>query len=252
MPELFEIDLRNNAAEECQNVLTGSRPLPLDICNKASQNALMVACAHGSQEVVEMLFTVDGTLDLDAVDADGWTALHHASQQGSEEILNILCKKGANPSLTTNNNETGLHLAAQERHKAVVKFLLEKNCPFDIQTTSPVEWKGGKTALHLALRKYEKDNKDEQNEKDEPNENDEKVRKKEKKEEISLILLQHGADVKLKDKGGKSALHFAAKRGMSKAVEKLIQQGADVNNQDSKFDFGIYFEGNFFFLMSKC
>jgi ankyrin repeat protein len=225
MPELFEIDLRNNAAEECQKVLTGNRPLPMDIRNKASQNALMIACAHRSQEVVEMLFMMDGTLDLDAVDADGWTALHHASKQGSEDMLNILCKKGANPSLTTNNNETGLHLAAQERHKAVVKFLLEKNCPFDIRTTSPVEWKGGKTALHLALHKYETDNKDEQKKRDD------QVNKNEKGEEISFILLQHGADVKLSDKMGKSALHFAAETGLAKAVEKLIQLGADVNSQ---------------------
>jgi ankyrin repeat protein len=236
MPELFEIDLKNNAAEECQNVLTGSRPLPLDICNKASQNALMIACAYGSQEVVEMLFLMDGTLDLDAVDTDGWTALHHASKHGSNEILQILCQEGANPSATTNSNETGLHLAAQERNKEVVEFLLEKNCPFDIQITSPVGQKGGKTALHLALYKYEKDNKDEHKEKDE------EVNKNEKGEEISLILLQHGADVKLKDKQEMTALHLAAERGMSKAVEKLIQQGADVNSQDSKINFGIYFE----------
>jgi ankyrin repeat protein len=230
MPELFEMDLKNNAAEECQKILTGNRPLPLDIRNKASQNALMIACAIGCQEVVEMLFTIDGNLDLEAVDAKGWTALHHASKQGSNEILDILCQKGANPSATTNKNKTGLHLAAQERHKAVVEFLLEKNCPFDTQTTSPAEWKGGNTALHLALCKYEKDNIDEHKEKDE------EVNKNEKGEEISFILLQHGADVKLKDKRGKTALHLAAESGMSNAVEKLIQLGAHVNIQCSKYD----------------
>jgi ankyrin repeat protein len=213
------MDLKNNKAEDCQKVLTCNRPLPLDIRNKASQNSMMIACAHGALEVIEMLFTIDGTHDLEAVDADGWTALHHASKQGCKAILNILFKKGANPSAFTNNNETGLHLAAKEKHKAAVEFLLDKKCPLDAQTTGPNSWDDGKTALHLGLCKYEKGNLEEQQKKDE------------KGEEISLILLQHGADVKLKDKRGWSALHLAAKSGMSKAVEKLIQLGADVNSQ---------------------
>jgi ankyrin repeat protein len=225
MPELFEIDLRNNAVEECQKVLICSRPLPLDIRNKVSQNALMIACANGCWEVVEMLFTIDGTHDLEAVDAKGWTALHHASKHGSKEIIDILCQKGANPSATTNDNETGLHLAAQARQIGIVEYLMKKKCSLDIQTTSPVDQKGGKTALHLALFKFEKDNKDEHKEKVE------EVNKNEKGEEISLILLQHGADVKLKDKTGMTALHMAAESGMSKAVEKLIQMGANVNCQ---------------------
>jgi ankyrin repeat protein len=224
MPELFEVDLINNEAEDCQKVLTGNRPFPLDIRNKGSQNALMIACAHGSQQVVEMLFTIDGTHDLEAVDADGWTALHHASKQGSKEILDILCQKGANPSATTNNNETGLHLAVQASHIAVVEYLIERNCPLNIQKTSPSWWCGGETALHLVLSNYETEIKEDEKEKDE------KI-----KEEISFILLQHGADVKLKDKRGKSALHVAAESGMSNVVEKLIQLGADVNIQASSY-----------------
>jgi ankyrin repeat protein len=207
MPEVFEIDLKNNAAEECQKVLTGNRPLPLDIRNKASQNALMIACAHGAQNVVEMLFTMDGTHDLEAVDADGMTALHHASYHGSKEILDILCQKGANPSATTNDNETGLHFAAQKGHKAVVEFLLEKNCPLDIQTAS--KYSGpGLTALHFALMADE---------------------------DISLMLIKHGANVKLIDSSFQySALHYGVLFNFAKAVEKLIQFGADVNSQDCK------------------
>jgi ankyrin repeat protein len=233
------MDLKNNKAEDCHKALNGNRPLPLDIRNKASQNALMIACAHGSQDVVEMLFTTAGTHDLEAVDAQGWTALHYASYNGHQEILHILCENRANPSATTNNNETGLHLAAQVKYlkqpapaelaeqvkqpeyaeqteqatqlgkQDVVVLLLKLKCPLDIQTTSPHQRYGGDTALHLALCKYE---------------------------EISLLLLQHGADVTLKDKNGRSALHFASASGMSNAVKKLIQLGADVNIQDSKYD----------------
>jgi ankyrin repeat protein len=207
MPVVFEIDLENNAAEECQKVLTGNRPLPMDIRNKASQNALMIACAHGARDVVEMLFTMDGTHDLEAVDADGWTALHHASCHGYKEIIDILCQKGANPSATTNDNETGLHLAAQEGHKAVVEFLLENNCPLDIQTAT--KYSGpGLTALHCALMADE---------------------------DTSLMLIQHGANIKLKESSIQlSALHYGVLYNFAKAVEKLIQFGADVNSQDCK------------------
>jgi ankyrin repeat protein len=116
MPKQNEMDIQQNKAEDCHRAFICSRPLPLDIRNKASQNALMIACANGSREVVEMLFTIGRTCDLEAVDDKGWTALHHASHQGSREILDILCQKGANPSATTNNNETALHLAAQARY----------------------------------------------------------------------------------------------------------------------------------------
>jgi ankyrin repeat protein len=209
MPAQFEVDLKENKAEDCQKALTCNRPFPMDIRNKASQNALMIACAYGARDVVEMLFTMDGTHDLEAVDADGWTALHHASYQGFKEILNILCHKGADPSATTNSNQTGLHLAVQAKKQNTVMELLTLKCPLDIQT-SP----GGQTALHLALQKDDR---------------------REKNEDISLMLLQNGPDVRLKDIFGQTALHFAARTGLATAIEKLIQLGADVNGQDSKF-----------------
>ncbi len=211
MPAQFEVDLKENKAEDCQKALTCNRPFPMDIRNKASQNALMIACAHGARDVVEMLFTMDGTHDLEAVDADGWTALHHASYQGFKEILNILCHNGADPSATTNSNQTGLHLAVQARKQDAVVELLSLKCPLDIQT-SPNH--GGQTALHLALQKDDKG---------------------EKYEDISLMLLQYGPDVRLKNILGQTALHFAAANGMATVIQKLMQLGADANGQDGKF-----------------
>ena len=46
------------------------------------------------------------------------------------------------------------------------------------------------------------------------------------------LLIQAGADVKVVDKNGWTALMFAAGRGHNKCMELLIQAGADVKVVD--------------------
>ncbi|KFY11673.1 hypothetical protein V491_07106 [Pseudogymnoascus sp. VKM F-3775] len=52
-------------------------------------------------------------------------------------------------------------------------------------------------------------------------------------EPVSLrFLLQHGADVHLRDVQGASALHRASQEGWNESVSLLLESGADVNAQD--------------------
>ena len=91
MPNAFETAIRKNKAEEVHNFLIGGRPLPVDIPNKASQTGLMVACASGAFDVVQELLNNENEMpNLDAADAFGFTALHHATDHGNLNIVKIL------------------------------------------------------------------------------------------------------------------------------------------------------------------
>lgn len=46
------------------------------------------------------------------------------------------------------------------------------------------------------------------------------------------LLLEHGADVNLKNKYGRTALTYAANKGKAKAVKALLDAGADINIKD--------------------
>ncbi|CAM8879763.1 unnamed protein product [Rhodiola kirilowii] len=51
-------------------------------------------------------------------------------------------------------------------------------------------------------------------------------------EKIVDILLSRGADVNLKNDGGRTALHYAASKGWVKIAEALISHGAKINLKD--------------------
>lgn len=46
-----------------------------------------------------------------------------------------------------------------------------------------------------------------------------------------------GADVNLKNDGGRTALHYAASKGWLKIAESLISQGAKINLKDKACNF---------------
>ncbi|CAH1414200.1 unnamed protein product [Lactuca virosa] len=50
--------------------------------------------------------------------------------------------------------------------------------------------------------------------------------------EIVKILLDRGADVNLKNNGGRTALHYAASKGWLKVAEILLSNGAKINSKD--------------------
>lgn len=52
-------------------------------------------------------------------------------------------------------------------------------------------------------------------------------------EQFFLLFVQHGADVNARDHTGQSALHWTAVRGSIQVAEQLLQNGADVELEDS-------------------
>jgi len=204
LPEPLKYAIQNDSAKDVHRLLTGPRPIPIDIRNEASESSLMVACSHGAVESVNAILDI-GISDLEATDAIGWTALHHAAKNGSLEILHKLLEKGANVGATTNKNETCLHLVAKEGHTRAVDYLVKMKCPLNAQTSGFRK----DTALHLALYTNH--------------------------EETALRLLGYSnCDVRLSIANGDTALHIAAENDQLCAAKELITLNADVNAPDGK------------------
>src|SRR5215471_3944124 len=190
----------------------------------ANVNPALIAAGRGkSKAVLDYLLTrnprqdsVAGALDASAgqgnhieyvrdlldrgvaVDSDwGGTPLMTAAYYGNLNIVVLLLERGANVKAVNRDGGTALHYAARGgRSFEVVATLVSRGAPVNAQDQT------GWTALMMGLENRE----------------------------ITELLLTHGADVKLRTKGGETALQYAAGQNRVWLVKPLIDRGADVNS----------------------
>lgn len=163
------------------------------------------------------------------------TLLHIYAYYDKADAINYLLTKGANVNATNDDDETPLHLAAENDNIYAVQALLKnKNITVNIRDKvgrTPLHWatllghtdivkailtkkdakvnvadKDGKTPLHWAI---ENDHID-----------------------IVKILLGNGAKVNIVDRCGKTPLHWAALFGSIDGVRILLQKDANPLIQD--------------------
>ena len=87
---------------------------------------LSATAEHEKQTALEQIFKCKAELDI--VDSNGWTALHHAAYaKNDEELLavQLLVGQGANIKVISNQFKTPLHFAALQNNPKVLQFLLE-------------------------------------------------------------------------------------------------------------------------------
>jgi len=70
--------------------------------------------------------------NLDILDSNGWTALHHASYNGDLDSAKLLIEKGAKVRAFSNQERTALHFAAMKNHNQLIRLLYENKGRFDI------------------------------------------------------------------------------------------------------------------------
>ena len=63
--------------------------------------------------------------NLDTLDSNGWTALHHASYNGDVDSTATLLAKGAQVGAFSNLGKTALHFAAMRNHVDVIRLLIK-------------------------------------------------------------------------------------------------------------------------------
>ena len=85
--------------------------------------------------------------DINMIDANGWTALHHAAYTGDLPSVELLTGAGANVNAVSNQYKTPLHFAALNNHEEVLAALLGVGADMESKDEQ------GCTPLHLACKK---------------------------------------------------------------------------------------------------
>lgn len=141
---------------------------------------------------------------LHATDADGYTALSLALQQGLLDMAVRLLRAGARVTGTVQGGRPFLHAAllstGSDQAKArVVQALLDAGCDVNERDSSG----GGCTPLCYAPSAS-----------------------------VASLLLRHGADTAAHDDEGLTALHWACIYGREDVVGTLLDAGVEVHAQD--------------------
>jgi len=176
--------------------------------------------------------------ELQFIDGEGLTLLHHAARVGHLKIVEYLVACGADINKQDHSGFTPLYEASLHGYQSIMSFLLSKGADVNLQDAH------GRTVLHILCEKGNQDgavlcliegkNVD-------LNKVDMFDRAalhwacKTGLEDFARILLGMGADVHLKTKGGDTALHWASYNGYGGICKLLLEKGASptaVNNKN--------------------
>src|SRR5580658_10658195 len=162
----------------------------------ASTSPIADAAMQGDQAAVRAL--VEQKADVNAVQADGATAIQWAVYRDDLEMADVLIAAGANIKLANREGATPLYLASLHGSAPMIEKLLKNGA--DANDRGP----GGETPLMLVARTGNLD--------------------------AIRLLLDHHADVNAKDKlRGTTALMWAIDQSHPEAVKLLFEHGAAVS-----------------------
>ncbi|XP_029394654.1 2-5A-dependent ribonuclease [Mus pahari] len=183
---------------------------------KNGATPFIIAGIHGDVKLLEILLSHGA--DVNECDENGFTAFMEAAEHGNPEALRFLFAKGADVNLRRQTTEdkrrskrggaTALMSAAEKGHLEVLRILLnEMKAEVDARDNM------GRNALIRTLM----------------NRNCENV------EEITSILIQHGADVNARGEGGKTPLISAVERKHTGLVQMLLsREGINIDDRDNE------------------
>ncbi|XP_071948207.1 poly [ADP-ribose] polymerase tankyrase-1-like [Antedon mediterranea] len=229
-------------------------------------------CAVGSagskrKQVTELLIRKGANL-VDK-DKEGQTPIHISSSKNHHDVIEILLKNGAKVNSVDNLGQTGLHRAAQEGHVQACRVLLAYGADATIPSLQGFTVNRVATESVQKLLQTAEDHTPSLNTSPASDENYELLeaaksgdldtckvlvsktspivncRDIEGRHSTPLhfaagynrvavveFLLEHGADVHAKDKGGLVPLHNACSYGHYEVTELLVKHGAVVNVAD--------------------
>lgn len=171
------------------------------------------AALDGDLEKIKSL--LENSIDINALDENGFSALHFAVQENHIQVVKYLLEKGASVDSSSLEDPgefsgwTPLHLACLFGYLEIVKLLLENGADVNF-TTAQGEIEGGEakgwTALHCACAKNHI--------------------------EIVKLLLEKNARLNLTDNDNRTPLHIAYIFGHQNIMKILIEKGALLKIKD--------------------
>lgn len=166
------------------------------------ESSELIRAVIGGSEA-EVRRALAACLDLEAKDAQGHTALHHAALGDHASMVHLLLAGGANPRTEDCNGWSAILLAADVDAAKSVRALVE-------HVRALVDHRGpkGNTPLHIAASGH--------------------------KEGTVKALLSHGARVSAQRDNGHTPLHVAATSGCENSIRLLIEGGADETLTDAE------------------
>lgn len=114
---------RSNALEVI-DILLKKGAKPNVTSSSKGYTPLHIAVQFGHMELVQRLLNVK-SVEIDATDQQGMTALHTAISRGYEDICRYLIDKGASINISTKQGHTCLHLAANAVNINIVSLICQ-------------------------------------------------------------------------------------------------------------------------------
>ncbi|KAK0180405.1 hypothetical protein PV327_006049 [Microctonus hyperodae] len=161
---------------------------------------LLMCAARGSRLVIEYLTMIVKSLNGEAIDSDGATALHHAAISGHPDVITAL---SIIPEIkldaTDKKGQTPLHCACFEGHADCAQVLIDLGANLNSRAIY------GNSPLHVATCMRYTD--------------------------IARTLLKAGADTQTVNDAGLTALHVAASQGCKGILESILQYSNKIINK---------------------
>lgn len=164
--------------------------------------ALAWASYWDDAETAELL--IQAGANPNAVNDYGVSPLTLACGNGSAAMVGRLLKAGANPRAAQKNGQTPLMICAHTGGAEAVRLLLDRGAGIDAKENNR-----GQTALMAAAAGNHPD--------------------------VVQTLLDRGADVQARTETGFTALMFAAQQGDVVSMEKLLSNGARIDDQSPAY-----------------
>ncbi|XP_071097808.1 ankyrin repeat domain-containing protein 17-like [Haliotis cracherodii] len=158
----------------------------LTLTDDYNNNVLHLACQGGNRFIVERLLPL---FDINCRGREGSTGVLRAALYGKKDTFEMLVSKGADLTLTTDNNNNVLHLACQGGNRSIVERLLPL---FDINCRGNEGLTGVMRAAFCGKR------------------------------DSFEMLMSKGADLTLTDDYNSNVLHLACQGGNRFIVERLL------------------------------
>ncbi|PHH75608.1 hypothetical protein CDD82_4380 [Ophiocordyceps australis] len=173
-------------------------------CPPKGTSMLHIVSRYGLIAPLENLLRMASKTEtwINQTDTDGRTALSYAAENRHEAILKLLLERGADTEVKSSYpHRTPLSYAAENGHEAILKLLLERGADTEAKSLYVRQ-----TPLSFAAL----------------NGHGGSVK----------LLLDKGADIEAKDVGGQTPLLLAVARGQEAIVKYLLEQGADAKAKD--------------------